>query len=616
MPKPRFAIPDEDQELAQIVGAKLVEMEHGHDPDEETLDASGVPEPEPGTTSSNGQGSRGEHNGRASREASGGADWGGERDWQDDAEKIRQQARDQAEANQQPAPEPSFTGGVPIPQNVFPIPAGEVSYVQSATKIFRVIGATDPKRAFYRKGGDQGGVFEVDGHDLAPVSPERFASLAEEFGHRVASREVSKETVRWRTSRISAAAAKVLLASSPARHYLPPIQQVSPCPIITPEGEILGPGWHPHNGGSYITGTTEAVAVPLDIAKRALLDLLVDFDFTTTADKSRAFASFLSPALRAGEWIGDDFPLDVAEADQSQSGKTYRQKLAVAIYGGDPAPITIAVGGVGSLDESISAELIRGNPFVILENIRGKVESQVFESAIRGHGKVSVRSLRTRAQVETHTFNWYLSTNGADLTRDLANRSIITRIQKRARGRKFRAYPEGEVIHHVRANQPFYLGCVFTILKEWARLRRPRTDDSRHDFRGWCQSLDFILQEIVGLPPLLDGHEAEQRRIGNPDLQWLRAVCLEATAQKLEGRLCASQLGELAVDAGIDWPRFTREPNPSIIVGRILKNVFADAEEDTVCVDRFSVTRNFEEWRDDQSRLKHRPFYTISARPE
>jgi hypothetical protein len=64
---------------------------------------------------------------------------------------------------------------------------------------------------------------------------------------------------------------------------------------------------------------------------RALLDLLVEFDFLADGDKSRAVASLLTPALKLGRWITGHHPADVAEADQSQSGKTYRQKLVMAL---------------------------------------------------------------------------------------------------------------------------------------------------------------------------------------------------------------------------------------------------------------------------------------------
>ena len=40
--------------------------------------------------------------------------------------------------------------------------------------------------------------------------------------------------------------------------------------------------------------------------------------------------------------------------------------------------------------------------------------------------------------------------------------------------------------------------------------------------------MDWIILQLFELPSLLDGHEAAQERASNPDLNWLRQVCLAA----------------------------------------------------------------------------------------
>jgi hypothetical protein len=83
------------------------------------------------------------------------------------------------------------------------------------------------------------------------------------------------------------------------------------------------------------------------------------------------------------------FARDVAEADQNQSGKTYRLKVEAAIY--NEIPYTIAPPnskkGVGSLEESFSNALLSGRPMIILENWRGGVNCPMIETAIRGAGR-------------------------------------------------------------------------------------------------------------------------------------------------------------------------------------------------------------------------------------
>ncbi len=489
---------------------------------------------------------------------------------------------------------------IKIPEDVFPIPTGEIDYRISGEKIFSTIA---PFHQLFVRGRSVHEV--VSGKDepafLAPVSAKRFCSLLERFGHRVARREWQesrggdeKGKFIWRSARMPIKTSEILLLADPALEKLSPVRQLAACPILTKEGKVIECGYDPHAGGTYITQGSTPPEIPLEAAIEALLRLLDDFDFVTLADKSRAVASILSPALKMGDWVKEDFPMDVAEADRSQSGKTYRQNLVCQIYNESPVSITSPRGGVGSLDETISAALIKGRPFIMLDNFRGKLDSTILEQAIRGAGRVSCRALRVSADVDTRPFNWQLSTNGAEFTRDIANRSIITRIRKRDANYNFKEYDEGSLLSHVAAQQPFYLGAVFAIIREWARKGTPKTPETRHDFRAWCQSLDWIVQEIFKLAPLLDGHREEQARTANPALQWLREVALAARASGLLGQeFITSQLVSIAEDAGIDFPgnSLSRE-EPHQRAGKLLGRVFRESEERPVVVDGISVSRD------------------------
>ena len=481
-----------------------------------------------------------------------------------------------------------------IPENVFPIPSGGISYTHAAKTIFPVMAES---RCLFMRDGTPHEVVSGTGESdhLAPVSPERFCNLVEGFGCRVSRREVDarRGVCFWRTSVFPVSSAKILLENDFAAQCLPPIRQLAGCAILTNDGSVIGRGYHDHAGGTFITAGAIPPEVPLDAARIALVALLEDFAFTTPSDKSRALASIISPALKMGDWIADDFPLDVAEADQSQSGKTYRQKLVCRVYGEIPSSITAPRGGVGSLDEAISTALIKGRPFINLDNFRGRLDSTILEQAIRGMQRVTCRALRTSAEVDTKPFIWQLSTNGAEFTRDIANRSIITRIRKQPDGYAFRSFPEGDLLAHVAATQGFYLGAVFAVIREWARQGRPRTGERRHDFRGWCQALDWIVQNVFDLAPLLDGHREEQARTANPALQWLRELTMAArSANQLDRQLSTCELVSIAEDAGIDFPGnpASRDEAP-LRAGKILGRLFRESDGRPIPVDGFTVTR-------------------------
>ncbi len=502
-----------------------------------------------------------------------------------------------------------------IPAHVFPLPNSHIDYETAGAHLFTILAQTN--EVFQRNGFVHEVRYVGDSQQLSPVSPTRFLSLLDGFSsRRVAKYEVSeKGAVKWRSCRFTKSAAEVLLTSDPAMQYLPAITTILKAPIVAKAGhdspgchERLGAGYHPHVGkGTFIAECEPAPLVPVEVAVPALLGLLADFDFAAPGDASRAVASLISPAMKSGGWIDDDFPLDLAEADQSQAGKTYRQECVAAIYNEQRASITATRGGVGSLDEAVASALIAGSPFIALDNLRGRIDSPLLETAIRGSGSVRCRALRTSCVVDTRPFLWQLSTNGAELTRDLANRSIITRIRKREQGYVFRKFPEGDLLRHIKANQPFLLGCVHAVIIEWWKNDAPRTDESRHDFRTWCGAMDWIVQNVFSFPPLLDGHREEQLRTANPKLQWLRdiinAMNLKPGGEAVVG---AAELSDIAEENEINLPGPPTSSKPrEMRIGSIMGRIFKEVDSDVVHLDGNTITRVIEH-EHDPIRKEHR----------
>ena len=484
-----------------------------------------------------------------------------------------------------------------IPDDVFPVPAGEIGHDLASKHIFAVIAPTN--RLFMRGTlVHEVAADDTDAFAMVPVAAKRLVSLIETFGARVMRREARKDgTLRWRSATFPSSSADVALSSDGARDFLPRIRQMVSSHVLIPEGAtgtaVIGKGYHPHAGGTFVTGGEAVPTVELGEAVELLAGCLIDFDFPDGGDASRAMASLISPAMKMGGWIDDDFPLDLAEADQSQSGKSFRFKMIHAIYREHPSAITQAAGGVGSLDERVSRALITGRPFISFDNFRGRMDSQIMETAIRGLGKVAARALRAEADIDVTPFLWQLSTNGAELTRDLANRAVITRIRKRAETHQFHTYPDGDIVSHIKAHQPRYLGAVHAVIREWAAKGRPLTTERRHDFRRWCQSMDWIVQNIFGLPPLLDGHREEQMRTANPRLQWLRDIARAIINAGYAGEsLTAADFGEAAEDHDLPLPG-SKASSESIDmrVGRLLGRLFKDQEGDTISVDGLRITR-------------------------
>ena len=467
------------------------------------------------------------------------------------------------------------------------LPSASIPYIQTAEQCFSELANT---KTFFTKAGIPMEIVLLYGSiKLIELEATAFQSRLEENFTLFKWIALPNGELARKHSRCSVESSKVLLKTRSANQLLPPVQIVTSSALFVERDgkiEVLNKGYHNSLGGTLVTKRHKIIDVPLQEAVQKLLALLDDWLFVDPSDKSRALAGILSPALRLGGLLRCDFPLDLAEAEESQSGKTYRQHVIARLYGEEPEILNKKNshdGGVGSIDENISTALLSGKPFLMFENVREKVDSQILESALRGVGVVQVRRpYSPPQQVSTDRIIWLLSSNKSELTRDLANRTIVTRIQKQPRGFTYKTFSEGDLKQHVTANSDYYLSCILAVLRYWHSKGKRRTNDCRHDFREWCQSLDWTVRNIFQLLPLLDGHQGEQDRISDPGLSWLRDVALNVKRDgRLDEKFRPSEIADICADHGIEIPgcRVGLSPDQIVMqIGKTLKRIFRDTE--------------------------------------
>jgi len=381
---------------------------------------------------------------------------------------------------------------------------------------------------------------------------------------------------------------------------LPEIHTISSCPVVY-ENDKNQPGIHregylDHAGGIFVTGG-ESDELKLDAAVQIIEDVLCDFKFPTKADEARAIAMIITPALVHGGFIEDRVPGDFAESDESQSGKGYRHDLTVAIYNDAASLVTQRFGGgTGSFDEFLGDALLKGRTFIRLDNLRGKLDSPSLESFFttpfgsdflaRGFGKSGyVQAGRNILQA---------SSNGLQGTRDISNRMCIVRIRKQSASYKFKAYPEGDVLEHIRANQGKFLGAVHSVVAEWIRQGKQRTGETGHDFRKWAQILDWILTNIFKRAGMLDGHREIQNRVSTPIVSVLRELAIEADRiNRLSEAMTASELISFAAESGVNIPdiKGRDDEQKARWMGTQLAAVFKKASSETLGIDEYQCER-------------------------
>lgn len=469
-------------------------------------------------------------------------------------------------------------------EGIVVLPSGDVSITDTATKLFGLIA---PTKTMFVRGGAVLVLMQQDGgfSALEVLRPAAARSAFEKYATFLAWRAGKDGSLVLKPTVCPEEMAKALLESQEAASLLPRVQGLINCPVIREvKGElVVAASGYDEVTGVLVTGGSEPMTVALTQARGALSDLLADFDFQSEGDKARAMASMITPALKMGGLLSCPVPAEIAEADQSQAGKGYRQKVFAAVYNERLSLVTNRAGGVGSIDESLNQRLVEGRPFIQFDNFRGKFDSSHLEALLTADKAFPCRvPHRGEIMVQPDKYFVFFTSNGVDTTRDFANRSNIVRIRKRSDDYAFKKYPEGDLLNHVRANQPYYLGCIFAVVREWHAKGKPRSSETRHDFREWVQVVDWILQNIFGMVPLMDGHRNAQERVSDPQLVWVRTLVLAMKAAgKLDDPLTATQLYELCKSAHIDIPGVQpgcAEQQASRIIGGIMTKVFEERQ--------------------------------------
>lgn len=472
------------------------------------------------------------------------------------------------------------------------LPSDHTTITESSEEIFRRMAA---QRTMFMRGSAFVEIADskTDDGRLVPITPEGFASRIESAGP-LFKKTKDGHNVILKQKACSTEDAKRLMASRAALRLLPKIELVTRAAIIAEDddGRLVEFGRGYHESLSAMVNGPDAEKVPLNQAIDALRELVAEYDFQTPGDRSRALASFISPALKFGGLFPGMVPQDIAEADASQSGKTYRQKCVAAVYGERARVITKREGGVGSLDESIGSALFGGTPFIRLDNMRGKLDSQALEAFLTDPKTVPIR-LPHRGEVccDCSRTTVQMTSNAVETTRDLVNRSSICRIRKKT-GHTFRAFPEGNLEDHIRQRQGFYLGAVFAVIREWHSRGKPTKPDNRHDFREWAALMNYIVVEVLGEAPILDGHQDAQARACSPQLNWVRSIGLAALEDHRGGEeFSASALFDFGEEHGIALPGYRGGGVDAgcKVIGVIMRPLFKESDKATI--DHVVITR-------------------------
>jgi len=463
---------------------------------------------------------------------------------------------------------------------------------------------------YYRRGGTLAAYERQDGKaGIYPVSANRARSEFEA----VASIYRQTDKGELKTAVISKTDAEAVTEAKAFAEQIPVIDIVSPVAVLTEDGNAHD-GYVPEKRVYALRDAPPEMNLPE--AKTLLFGVLTDFDFVTEADGSRALAGMFSPALVFSGLLDGRAPIDLTEADASQSGKGYRNKLTAAIYGERVHAINqTGKRGVGSLDEALDTRIVQGHAMISIDNVRGKIDSPKMETMLTEDSYFARCPYSAGIGIDPRRYVIQMTSNQAEVTRDLANRSSIVNIRKRPSDYKYRQYPEGDILSHIRANQEHYLGAVFAVVRKWLKAGKPTCQTAVNTaFGKWWGVMDYICGDILGVELPSKNIGEVHRRISDPTLAFLRQVCIHAEKQEQLNRpLLTAKLLAVVETADLELPvKFKYDFDADFdklcqALGRMLGKIFR--QSDSLELDGYLIERGTTE---DSDRGREAKTYRIS----
>jgi hypothetical protein len=233
------------------------------------------------------------------------------------------------------------------------------------------------------------------------------------------------------------------------------------------------------------------------------------------------------------------------------------------------------------------------------------------ESVLRGAKRVAVRLPYSKeVLIDTTRAIIQLTSNDATPTKDLMNRSLIISNRKRVKGYKPTLPWGDDFLQYVDRNRAQYLSAIYSVIVAWWDKGKPKTHETGHDFREWVQPIDWIVQNLLGLKPLLGGQTTVTAG-------WFRDIIRHLLPDQIGEKLDYKTLLRIADDNDIEIPGDVTKSSGLVQdvvrrqnLGRKLsKTIFRDS--DVVLVDGYKITRTDEKDKDSHSIR----YYTVEEEP-
>lgn len=260
----------------------------------------------------------------------------------------------------------------------------------------------------------------------------------------------------------------------------PILEAITRTPVVRPDGSIFAtPGYDSATRMIYVPPPgfllppipDSPTKAEIEAAKEKLLDVLVDFQFESSADRANFIAFEMTPLVRP---LVDVVPMAAIDSPVAGSGKGLLTDVAAIIATGEVAAVIPPPANREEWPKLLASLLDNGRTFVVFDNLHDALKSDALE-AVLTKPFLQFRQLgQTRERIVPNRATWAVTGNNVAVSRDMVRRCYRIRIDPRCAQphlRKNFRYPH--LVQHCKTERANLLAALLTLIRAWHVAERP-----------------------------------------------------------------------------------------------------------------------------------------------
>jgi putative DNA primase/helicase len=358
---------------------------------------------------------------------------------------------------------------------------------------------------------------------------------------------------------------------------LPVLRRIVSVPVFAPGGRLLdAPGYDGPSGILYLPpeGLNLPVVpeVPSEVdvvkARKLVLEMFCDFKFVGAADRAAAVALLLTALARG--LVNGPVPMFMVEKPTPGTGASLLMDCIGHVVLGHVMEKIPEAGSEEEWRKRITASLLLSPPYVVLDNLRKKLESGSLSAAITS-GIWRDRELGVSRMVTLQVeCIWVSTANNPKVSKEMSRRIVPCRMDAKVeRPWERTGFKHDPILGWISEHRGELIWSCLVLIRHWLAVGRRPGPAKLGSFTEWAQALSGIL-EAAGIPGLLT-NVADFYQRADDETAPIRAF-LAAWWKRYGTEPCqAKDLLPLALEAEVDVSGKT-EHALKIKMGLLLKN--------------------------------------------